>query len=201
MSDSVLPNLPGLLWNKEVEPLFNTRVQKSPSLREIRISFSPKPLRTFKLAYELLRDDVTHNELKQLFGFYLSRAGSFDSFLYADPSDSIATQEQIGVGNSSQTEFQLVRTFNGETELVLNALSATTTVFSNGVEVSDDDYSLSGGVITFDTAPPLGAVITWSGTYYYRCRFEQDQLDFNKFMREFWESREVAFIGSLGDLI
>jgi hypothetical protein len=42
-----------------------------------------------------------------------------------------------------------------------------------------------------------GSALTWTGSYYYRCRFLQDTLEFNEFMNSLWEAKKVEFIGSL----
>ena len=33
------------------------------------------------------------------------------------------------------------------------------------------------GVVTFSTPPAVGAVLTWTGSFYYLCRFSEDTLD------------------------
>jgi hypothetical protein len=39
-------------------------------------------------------------------------------------------------------------------------------------------YSLgSTGIVTFNTAPANGATLTWSGYFYFYCRFLEDTLD------------------------
>ncbi len=60
----------------------------------------------------------------------------------------------------------------------------------------------SAGVITLNKAPPLGRAISWSGKYYYRCRFKDDtSLSFNNFMDHLWETKSVTLIGSLSNKI
>ena len=52
--------------------------------------------------------------------------------------------------------------------------------------------------IDFTPAPGANVALTWSGTYYFRCRFQQDQQEFKEFMRQLWEAGSVKFRGSLG---
>lgn len=60
---------------------------------------------------------------------------------------------------------------------------------------SDVDFAvnMNTGVVTFGTAPSNGDALTWTGGYYQRCRFLQDQLDLNQFMRDFWDLRTLEF--------
>ena len=41
------------------------------------------------------------------------------------------------------------------------------------------DYTwTTKGLITFTTAPASGAVLKWSGAWYYRCHFKEDTAEF-----------------------
>ena len=82
MSNLVFPQLPGVQWDQKKTPIFNTITQRTVNLKEARVSLSQYPIYEYQLSYEVLRDDTANNELKTLMGFYLSRQGAFDSFLY-----------------------------------------------------------------------------------------------------------------------
>jgi hypothetical protein len=64
---------------------------------------------------------------------------------------------------------------------------ATTTV---AVTVTDYTLTVTGQVV-FLVAPALGAALTWTGTYFWRCRFEEDLQDFEQFMATIWEAKTV----------
>jgi hypothetical protein len=55
----------------------------------------------------------------------------------------------------------------------------------------------ANGVVTFNVPPPDGAAMTWTGAFYRRCRFEGDQLDTTKFMRDLWEAKKVELLSVL----
>lgn len=56
------------------------------------------------------------------------------------------------------------------------------------------DYAVSNsGVVTLAAAPGLAALLTWSGSYYWRCRFTMPQLELQKFLSTFWEAGKVEF--------
>ena len=48
-------------------------------------------------------------------------------------------------------------------------------------------YSLSQGLVTFDSPPAAAVVLTWTGSFYRRCRFLTDSVEFNKQMAGLWE--------------
>lgn len=53
-------------------------------------------------------------------------------------------------------------------------------------------YTLqANGFVLFSYAPPNGAVLTWTGGYYYRVRFEDDDIQFDQFMEKLWSSQSI----------
>lgn len=201
MSNVLYPTLAGLTWDTTKTPLFSTGVQTAVDLSELRVSYSATPIYDVVLAYDLLRDDSTWNEFRTIFGFVLARYGSWDSFLYADPDDSVALLEPFGTGNGTTTQFQLKRAMGAFTESVSN-IAAAPLIYKAGVlQTVTTDYTVNAtGLVTFTAAPANGAALTWSGTYYLRCRFDVENTPFalNQFMRRMWELKQVEFRGSMG---
>lgn len=198
MSNALFPTLAGLTWDTVKTPTFNTLVQTAVDGSELRCSYQSTPVWEFQLSYDLLRDDTIFNELKTLGGFFLNRHGKFDSFLFLDDDDSSAQYQVFGTGDGSTTEFQLIRSFGNFTEQVSN-IQAGPSVYANAVVANATVGST--GLVTFNSAPAVGANLAWIGRYYYRCRFKEDAVDFNQFMRRLWEAKTVEFIGSLGTKI
>jgi uncharacterized protein (TIGR02217 family) len=194
MSNALFPSLPGLTWDTPISPQFNTKVHRSVSGNEVRAAFMVNPLWKFMLNYEFLRDDITNNELKTLVGFFNARKGQFDSFLYLNPSDNSVSNQQFGVGDGVRAAFQLVRSYGDYTEPVQN-VSGGVAVKINGV--TNTGFTVSPtGLVTFSAVPANGAILTWSGGYYYRCRFLADSADFNQFMKNLYNLSKLEFIGS-----
>lgn len=209
----MFPALPGLLWNSTRTPEFHTKVQKAVSGRELRAAMMAYPMYRFKLEYEFLRDDRSsmspaspRDELKKLGGFFTARMGMFDSFLYTDPADNAVTDQLIGTGDGATKTFQLTRTYGagGFTfiEPVQN-VNLLTNLKVNGVaKANPADYSVSAtGLITFVTAPGAALSVTWTGTYYYRVRFNIDMADFNQFMYDLWEFKKCELYGAPGNKV
>lgn len=195
MGNAVFPtNLPGLEWGVKWRPKFFNRVQRAASGKELRAANAAYPLWEFGLSYAVLRSNSLA-ELQTLVGFFLNRQGSFDSFLYINPEDSSVTDQQIGIGNASNRNFQLVRSFGGFAEPVQN-VNGSITVKINGSTTSA--YTIdSAGLITFTTAPASGAVVTWTGSYYYRVRFLDDEAEFENFLYKLWQLKKIEFVGSV----
>jgi uncharacterized protein (TIGR02217 family) len=196
MSNAVFPTLAGLTWDIKKVPEFSTKIQRSVNLSELRASFASQPVYTFSLAYDLLRDDATNNELKQLAGFFIARQGSFDSFLFTDPDDSTVAAQLFGTGDGATANFPLIRSYGAGNEPVSNVNAITSITVSN---TPTSNYTLgSTGIITFNSPPSANAPLAWSGTFYYRCRFKEDTQEYVQFMRKLWEAQTVEFVGSLG---
>jgi uncharacterized protein (TIGR02217 family) len=73
--------------------------------------------------------------------------------------------------------------------------NATRNIATSGGAVTVTDFTIgTTGVVTLATPINAGFTATWSGTFYWRVRFNQDMLDFDKFMHQFWELGEVELI-------
>lgn len=197
MSNEVFPTLGGLGWSVYKTPEFKTAVKESASGVEFRGSFAAYPSWTFNMVYNVLRDDVANNELKTIVGFFCQRRGRFDSFLFTDPDDYSVTDQTFGTGNSSTTQFQLLRAFGGFSEPVQN-VNVLTNIKKNGVtQSSPADYTISStGLVTFTSPPTTGHALTWTGTYYFRCRFLKDSAELEQFMKRLWQYKKCEIVGS-----
>jgi len=203
MSNVVWPTLPGLGWSVIKTPKWNTKIQTGVSGREQRTAMAAYPIYSFSLFYEILRGGSPNLELEKLMGFFLARQGSYDNFLFTDANDNAVTAQSIGSGNASTTAFQLTRTFGAGgflyTEPTMN-INSTPSIYLNGVlKTVTTDYTInSTGMVTFTTPPGIGVAVTWTGSYYYRCRFVKDSSDFEQFMQNLWTLKQCDLTGSLG---
>ena len=195
MSNAVYPVLPGLTYGVVKSPTWSTRVQTAVSGKELRAAFWSTPIWRYTLVYEFLRSASTFAELQNLVGFFNQRQGKFDSFLLDDPDDDSVTAQQFGTGDGSTTVFQLNRSYGGFTEPIYNVNNpSAVSIYVNGVLQTSGLGLTTGGVLTFTTAPAAAAVLTWTGAYYWRVRFDLDAIDFSKFMNQLWEAKQVSLI-------
>jgi uncharacterized protein (TIGR02217 family) len=195
MSNALFPTLPGLGWSVIRTPMWSTNIQHTTSGREIRTAFFSYPIYKYSLTYEVLRQGAAFLEWQALMGFFNARNGAFDSFLLDDPNDNTVAAMPFGTGDAVDTTFQLGRTLGGFFEPVFNT-HATPQIFKNGVlQTVVTHYTISSsGLVTFVTAPAAAAVLTWTGTYYWRVRFNDDTVDFENFMSQFWAAKKVDLV-------
>lgn len=194
MSQAVFPTFTGIKWGRSKTPEWNTRVQKSTSGREARASFRQFPIWSFGLSYEVLRASTAYTELQQLVGFFNARQGSFDSFLYSDPTDNAVTAQVFAIAPGGVTKFKLARNFGGVLEPV-GAVNGTPSIYKNGTLQGGGAYTIDANAnITFTVAPAYGDSLSWTGFFYYRVRFARDTSEFSEFMRDLWELRKLDLV-------
>lgn len=210
---------PFLAWSVFKTPKLNTIVQTATSGKTTRAQLWSNPVWTFKLTWDAIKDlNATPADIDLLMDFFLSRAGSFDTFLFTDPSDFSVTTQNFGTGDGSTTSFQLTRNLaTGFPESIQN-INGNPSIFVNGVlqngpsnhtfdatpfdSVPFDTaasvaptYTISStGVITFNTAPGPNLPLTWTGSFYYRVRFKNDLQEFEQFVSNFWSAKSVELI-------
>ncbi|HVC50977.1 MAG TPA: DUF2460 domain-containing protein [Stellaceae bacterium] len=199
---AIFPALPGLGWSVTKAPRFATRIQRAISGRELRVLDQPYPIWTWTLTYRLLRDKwdtrgaggpgAGYDELRTIAGFFLQQQGAFEAFLFDDPSDDAVTGQIIGTGDASTSVFQLVRSMSGFSEPI-TAPNALTGIYFNGVQQSPAGYAVDAltGLVTFTTPPPAAAIITADFTYWFRVRFADDTAEFENFMYQLWQLKQV----------
>lgn len=196
MSDAVYPVFPGIEFKTTRTPVWSTLIQQAASGREVRVGLWSSPRYRWKLSYEFLRSDPASPEFQTLVGFYNARRGPFESFLYRDPDDHAVSGQAVATGNGTAKSFQVVRTFGGATEPVraVQASDPAPVIYVSGVE-RESGWSIgSTGLLTFATAPDMGAEITADFDFYWRVRFLEDELEFENFMDKLWNSGTVEFI-------
>jgi len=225
MSDAIFPsNLPGITWDIPRAVSFKTNVFEALSGAERRIRHRPIPKHRIDLSYEVLRERANLTELQTLRGFFMSRNGSFDSFLFHDPYDGQVTNYQFGIGDGSTTQFQLTRTIGTRTDVIHNPEATMAigfewfpTIGSDaqfwpqpfGSWPASDVYTppvggwslLPNGVIQFATAPPAGQRLLWTGRYYYRARFADDTFTATEFMSHLFSNSKLGIVLSLQNIL
>jgi len=199
---AIFPALPGLGWSVTKMPRFAGRIQNAVSGRELRVLDQPYPIWTWTLTYSLLRDKwdtraatgsgVGYDELRTIAGFFLQQQGTFQPFLFDDPTDNAIAAQVVGTGDGSASAFQLVRSMGGFAE-PMTAPNALTAIHFNGVRQDPAGYTVDAdtGLVTFTAPPPAGQVITADFTYRFRVRFADDSAEFENFMYQLWQLKQI----------
>lgn len=215
MSNLIFPTLPGVSIEVGKTPIWKSTVHESVSGCQVSASSMTYPRWRYRLSYEVLRSGA-QAELQQLVGFFNRHRGRADTWLFFDDEDCVATDQQFGVGDGVTTDFYLVRGFGGFIEPVTD-IKTISSVTAGGVpmhdlleEAADESLSLDfltgtyqvwqadyayagGGRVQFATAPAAGVPLRWSGEFYRRCRFVEDELDVERFLYRLWKAKTVEF--------
>ena len=190
MSNLVFPRLPGISIERTRSPYWDSKVQRSVSGKSVGFTAYTYPLWKYKLKFEFLRSNGSA-ELQQIVGLFNRVYGKADTFLFQDDDDCTATDQIIGYGDGTTKSFRLIRSYGDFTEPLAKAKQIDSVKVA-GTAVTA--YSEAGGVLTLATAPSAGQEIRWSGSFYFRCRFNADAIDFDRFLWELWKTGSVEFI-------
>lgn len=202
MSNYIFPEFQGWAWDKTKTPQWSTTIYEADSGLETRVQKWSYPRYKIKLNYNFMTDDsinsisLTKGELEELQGFFNSVGGTFGDFLFRDDVENTCNGQAFGEGDGSTTEFQLVRSLPNWVEPVKGIVETPTIYIDTGdgpvktIDFTFDNY----GVITFNSAPATGSILSWSGAYYFRCRFDNDELELNRDWDGLWSNIEVDLI-------
>lgn len=188
--------LPGLEFSVHKVPMFKTNIKEAVSGAETRTSYSEYPRWRFELSYEFLEDMTgAQSSLRTIVGFFLQRHGSFDSWLFKDPDDYKVVEGEMATADGVTTQFAFKRDLGGFLEKVGQVdTDNDIDLYADGVLIDPADYTVTmPNLVVFDSAPADGVVLTSSFQFFFACRFEEDELDFEKFADKLWNLQECNF--------
>ena len=183
--------LPGITYPVGYTLQWDTVKHDAISGKRVRYPNWTYPIHKYNLPISTLRTDAAIEEWQTLIGFINSVQGAAQLWAYEDPNDDSVTDQEFGVGDGTTTAFQLVRSLGGFTEPVFLVDQFPTIMVAGTPTVG---YTLSaGGLITFNSAPASSAALTWSGTYKWGCRFDDDTTDMSQFVFNIFEAKALKF--------
>jgi hypothetical protein len=169
----MFPALAGQGWSVHKKPTFASIVASHVSGREVRDALYANPIWNFELAFDGLDGALAAQyaglgaqSLQSLMGLFLQCQGQFGSFLYVDPTDSVATGQSVGAGDGATTSFVLSRTLGGFKEPVGWA-TAVSNAYLNGAQIPP-------GGLAEPAAPSLSQVTVGSlggATYFAKVSY------------------------------
>jgi hypothetical protein len=210
----IFPVLPPLTWSVHKKPLASSRTTTAVTGRSVLLATAAFPRWAFTLSYgggaSWLRDQTQNitpdptlagfNELSQLIGLYVSCIGSYGEFYYDDPDDDSRLGAIVGAGNGVQTVFQTYvpwgsGPFTPPFYFPCGGINLIGDVYFNGVAQSASLYTIdeTNTQLVFTTPPGNGVVITMDFSFYYRCRFVDDDLSTSEWAQNLWDTKEVRF--------
>lgn len=159
-------------------PAFKTEIVVTANRRESR----NQAFRDARRRYDLSVTARTQSEAEALHEFHAAMRGAFHSFRFWDALDYKLTDQLIGTGDGTETEFQIVKTYAkgtaSHTRTITKPVAGLVVEVNDVVRTITTDYTidLSTGVITFVSAPASGHAITVSGEFDVPVRFVEDEL-------------------------
>lgn len=189
-----LAAIPGQTYPRKRSPNWSSVKQDALSSKRTRFSLVSYPTYSFEIPVSYLKTDAVTQQWQTLIGFINSVNGAVNLFGYTDPLDSSAANQQFGVGDGTTLgPFQLVRTLGGFTEPVF-LLNGAPTIKVGGVSNTNWTVDAYGNInFTAGHAPASAAALTWSGSFYWPCRFDDDTTDFNQFLSNVIECKALKF--------
>lgn len=134
-----------------------------------------------------------------LVAFFEGRRGRLHGFRFRDfadfkscaPSGAVApTDQPLGMGDGETAAFALTRTYADLARPIAKPVAATVRVAVDGVETAAFAVDETTGLVTFDTPPATGAVLTAGFEFDTPVRFDTDRIDVT--LESFAAGRVVA---------
>ncbi|MET3790627.1 DUF2460 domain-containing protein [Aquamicrobium terrae] len=143
--------------------------------------------RRYDVAYGIRRTD----DLAAVVAFFEARNGRLHGFRFKDWADFKsclpsqvpgATDQVIGTGDGSTTQFQLVKRYTSGaqswTRTITKPVAGTVTIALNGTaQASGWSATTSTGLVTFGTAPGAVIAVTAGFAFDVPVRFDTDAID------------------------
>jgi uncharacterized protein (TIGR02217 family) len=188
----VFPLLPGLDPEVAKAANWSTGVAITASGVERRTPYWSYPRWDFALRYEVLRDrpQLLLDESKAILELFNTVRGKYGVFQFLDQDDYQVVNEAVALGDGSTTRFQLYRHIRSWFEPVLCPFGVV--MFVGGAAAA---FTLgANGQVTFASPPASGAVISWTGGFFYPCRFDQDDLTLKRIAYQLWSNDGLKFV-------
>jgi len=104
-------------------------------------------------------------------------------------------------GNTLSLDFTRISTLETGPSMDLDFTDASYVIWEadesllpDALSIFEIDYTYAGGGrVQFVTAPAAGAPLIWTGEFYRRCRFRDDELDIERFLYLLWKAKTVEF--------
>lgn len=196
MSNLLFPTFKGLDVKVGRVTVYSTLVQTSASGKELRASIQSAPRYRYTLQLNFIRQSgfsarTFTDELATLDAFYRAHRGRGESFLYQDPVEAVAAY--FGTGDGITRTFQLLDPdgvpIAGAPE------SGTWTIYADGIPTSFHLVNANGTVdFDEDDAPGEGQILSWSGPFLRRVRFDSDELEVERLAALAWDGKTINLI-------
>lgn len=136
----------------------------------------------------------TLNQLHDVLAFFEARFAKLYGFRYKDWADykscppentPVYTDQTIGTGTGTQTQFQITKQYTSGpstyTRSIRKPVAGTISVGINSVLQATNTYTVDAttGIITFNSAPANGALVSAGYQFDVPVRFDTDEISIN----------------------
>jgi uncharacterized protein (TIGR02217 family) len=181
-------------WATDVVPLDGFHEQRNILLEQ--------PRRHWFLNWNIL----PLNNREKLLSLFNRARGRGYTYLYTDLDDYECAESECSItAIAAQTNFQLIKTYEdgfmeewdeNKSDIVPGSsfppiVKVDTVTQTEGVDYTLDDAT---GIVIFGTAPGAGAVVTANYQFYFRVRFEKDEVLDTLVAPEVYTSRDLRMI-------
>lgn len=180
------PDIRTMDWKSTKSEKWNTEVQRSGSGMVRTMTTWLYPQWTIETRFAYLTDD----QYRTLLGFVALIKGAHEPFLWLDPEDY--EEKGIQLPRDNDGHYQAVMRMGPYTEPV--AYIENVTVYVDGAEVKSTDYTVTNGVISFDTPPGADAVVTADYTYWWKVQLDDDGLGIEKVFKDINKSKTMKLV-------
>ncbi len=192
------------------KPQFMNRVQENVSGKETRIALRTVPRWTWEVTFNFARStsaQANSQEFANLTSLFNTLSGGFDSFQWGDPEDNSESLGPATLVSTAGGTYQLTRAMGASTffENIFapNVVSQVFVVNSSGqssgstVGITQNNWgsTIPGQVTlsTFSPTPGSSASVFATFTYYWPVRWDQDEMQFDRFGYGWWEVKKMSF--------
>jgi hypothetical protein len=210
----IFPNLP-ISFPIKLSIVMDTIVGTTKSLREVRVAQQQLPLWDIEIPFQELRDQTQNEvpyppftypkvfqEYEELVQLWLMIYGRTNVFGFNCPWDNSRLNQQIAIGDGTTSTFTIVRTWGSEpiaTDLPIGLIGEVLSVQVNEIVIPSAFYTTNRNKISFIDGsgiahpPGEGDPINMTFTFYYLCRFTEDEQDFEEFSKNRWTVPSLKF--------
>lgn len=164
-------------------PELATDIVKLASGVESRNARWGRSRRRWEVGGAVMRTD----QAQELMAFFEARSGRMKGFRFRDPLDwkscaysqtVSALDQPLGVGDGASLSFQLrKRDDAGPERVITKPVAGSVVVAVDGAVTEAFEVDAATGVVTFETAPADGAILTAGFAFDVPVRFDADRLD------------------------
>lgn len=171
-----------------VAPCFSTQIVESQAGHEQRSS----DWADARMRYDAGPGVRSERDLSELITFFRARRGAAKGFRFTDPFDDrscgfgetpLMLDQRLGIGDGVTTAFQLCKYYGSGEEaqqrVITRPRAGSIAVGMSGIAANGWSH-VGKGVIAFDEAPPVGAVLTAGFRFDVPVRFAEDVLQVNR---------------------